>query len=290
MKFMVVDDSGLSRGIICKLLKQQGFTDIIISKNGQEALDTLPGSGVDLILLDWHMPVMDGLETLKKIRSIPAVSKLPIIMVTSESHSKSIKQAIDAGVDQYLVKPFDGKMLGHKITQILTHHPSFTNLGDDNEDVQKNTVFVGAFIEATRETLEVLASVPIKPLKITESTNGYKADISTVIGLTGKFYGAVILGISKELAHQLISAILEESGETSEKVEDGIEEILNIIVGKARAALTNTPYDFEMSYPTIIKGTSHEIPLPKEKCKVWIIPFEIYNEEFVIELRVAEHT
>ena len=119
MKVLVVDDSKTVRSIIKKILRPYNF-EIFEAENGEEALDLLyEHDGFDLILLDWSMPGMDGYDFLKTVRRNPEWKDIKIMMVTSENHQQSVIEALDAGADEYLMKPFDSKMLITKINMLM---------------------------------------------------------------------------------------------------------------------------------------------------------------------------
>ncbi|WP_245540266.1 response regulator [Thermodesulfobacterium thermophilum] len=118
-KAMVVDDSNAIRQIERKYLEEMGF-EVLEAENGEEALKVLnEHPDVQLILLDWHMPVMNGYEFLVKLRSNPKWSNIKVMMVTTENQQKSVIDAILAGANEYLMKPFDKEMLETKIKFLL---------------------------------------------------------------------------------------------------------------------------------------------------------------------------
>jgi two-component system chemotaxis response regulator CheY len=118
-KVLVVDDSKAIREIEKKYLEEMGF-EVVEAENGEEALKVLEENpDVKLILLDWHMPVMNGYEFLLKVRSNPKYSDVKIMMVTTENQQKSVVEAIMAGANEYLMKPFDKEMLETKIKYLL---------------------------------------------------------------------------------------------------------------------------------------------------------------------------
>ncbi len=119
MKAMVVDDSKAIRQIERKYLEEMGF-EVIEAEHGEDALKKLEENpDIKLILLDWHMPIMNGYEFLKKVRSNPAWSDIKIMMVTTENQQKSVIDAIMAGANEYLMKPFDKEMLETKVKYLL---------------------------------------------------------------------------------------------------------------------------------------------------------------------------
>ncbi|HFC98313.1 MAG TPA: response regulator [Thermosulfurimonas dismutans] len=119
MKALVVDDSKSIRQIERKYLEEMGFT-VVEAENGEEALEKLrENPDVRLIILDWHMPVMNGYEFLKAVRANPEWNQIKIMMVTTENQQKSVIDALMAGANEYLMKPFDREMLETKIRFLL---------------------------------------------------------------------------------------------------------------------------------------------------------------------------
>ena len=118
MKVLVVDDSGVMRKIIARGLASLWIDEIVEAADGVDAIEVFgDGSGIDLVLTDWNMPRMNGLELVQAIRG--AGHKVPIIMVTTETEKEQVVRAIQAGVNDYLVKPFDQEMLTLKLERVL---------------------------------------------------------------------------------------------------------------------------------------------------------------------------
>jgi two-component system chemotaxis response regulator CheY len=118
-KALVVDDSKAIRQIERKYLEELGF-EVFEAENGKEALEVLKEHpDISLILLDWHMPVMNGYEFLKTLRANPQYQEIKVMMVTTENQQKSVIDAIMAGANEYLMKPFDKEMLETKIRYLF---------------------------------------------------------------------------------------------------------------------------------------------------------------------------
>jgi two-component system chemotaxis response regulator CheY len=120
-KVMVVDDSSVMRQIIKNNLKQLGFelANLLDAEDGEEAMKRINEGGVDLVISDWNMPKMTGIDFLKTVRSDGALKELPFLMVTSEADKEKIMEAVQAGVNQYIVKPFNANQLEEKIKEIF---------------------------------------------------------------------------------------------------------------------------------------------------------------------------
>ena len=119
MKVLVVDDMSTMRRIVRNVLKQIGYTSVEEAPDGQEALKRLKGGGFGLVVTDWNMPVMTGLELLKAIRADAELKILPVLMVTAEAQKENIIEAIQAGVSNYVVKPFTAEALLEKLTKVF---------------------------------------------------------------------------------------------------------------------------------------------------------------------------
>ena len=117
-KVLVVADSVAIRQIIKKNLRELGFSELIEAENGAAGLKKAGEESVDLIVSGWNMPNMTGLEFLKAVRADAGLKRIAFIMVTSEADKEKIMEAVQAGVDQYLVKPFNAMQLEEKIKAI----------------------------------------------------------------------------------------------------------------------------------------------------------------------------
>ena len=117
MKILLVDDSRTIRNIQKNTLKTLGHTDITEAADGIEALACLAKERPQLMLVDWNMPNMDGITLIKKVRETDKA--LPIIMVTTEAEKSRVLEAVKAGVNNYVVKPFTAETLSEKIEQTM---------------------------------------------------------------------------------------------------------------------------------------------------------------------------
>lgn len=115
MRVLIVDDSRAIRRIISDIMKQLNF-EVTEAGNGLEALDRLQQYGApDIVLVDWNMPEMNGLEFIKAVRANPIYSDLPMMMVTTETEMERMALAFMAGVNEYVMKPFDKQTIHDKL-------------------------------------------------------------------------------------------------------------------------------------------------------------------------------
>jgi len=120
LKFLVVDDSVTMRRIVANSLKSIGYDNFVEAADGKEALSKLNSDdSINFVITDWNMPEVSGLELVKAIRSNEKTQSLPILMVTTRGLKEDILEALQAKVNNYIVKPFTPQTLREKIEQIL---------------------------------------------------------------------------------------------------------------------------------------------------------------------------
>lgn len=118
IKVLVVDDMLTMRKIVSKTCKELGFKDIVEAADGNLAFQGLQSNpSVGLIISDWNMPNCTGIDFLRKVRAEARFAKLPFIMLTAESEAGQVAEAIKAGVDNYIVKPFTADVLSKKLEE-----------------------------------------------------------------------------------------------------------------------------------------------------------------------------
>lgn len=115
MRALVIDDSRATRRVVGQYLRELGY-EVVEAGDGQQGLDSLEEQGQpDVILVDWNMPVMNGLDFIKAVRASKANRDLPIIMVTTETEMERMSLAFMAGVNEYIMKPFTRSMIEEKL-------------------------------------------------------------------------------------------------------------------------------------------------------------------------------
>ena len=120
MKLLVVDDSSTMRRIIKNTLQRLGYEDILEAEHGVEAWQIMDTTeGIQVLITDWNMPEMNGLDLVKKVRADERYTSIPIIMVTTEGGKAEVITALKAGVNNYIVKPFTPQVLKEKLEVVL---------------------------------------------------------------------------------------------------------------------------------------------------------------------------
>jgi two-component system, chemotaxis family, chemotaxis protein CheY len=131
MRAMVVDDSRAMRMMLVRMLRGCGYEEIVEATNGLEAFRTIRGAaaaddngdaGFDIVLVDWNMPEMSGIEFVRRVRSSGLLGEAPIVMVTSETAIEKITEALESGADEYLMKPFTEDALLEKLELARTRY------------------------------------------------------------------------------------------------------------------------------------------------------------------------
>jgi two-component system chemotaxis response regulator CheY len=115
---LVIDDSAVTRGIMKQILERIGFVTFEAG-NGREGLDRLRDLGkIDLVLVDWNMPEMDGIEFLQTLRTQTTFGALPVVMVSTNSEAENIAKSLAAGASEYVMKPFTEEIIRTKLEML----------------------------------------------------------------------------------------------------------------------------------------------------------------------------
>ena len=119
LKILVVDDFATMRRIVKNILKQLGYTEILEADDGTSALDVLKHEKIDLIISDWNMPKMQGIDLLKAVRASEAWKEIPFLMVTAEGKKEQVIEAVKNKVNNYIIKPFAPETMIEKLNKIF---------------------------------------------------------------------------------------------------------------------------------------------------------------------------
>ena len=119
LKILIVDDSPTMRRILVNTVVKAGYPNVIEAEDGKDALAKLMAGQYDLLMTDWNMPNMNGLELTEAVRADNSLKSIPILMITTRNMKEDIVTAIKTGVNGYIVKPFDAKTLNAKISEVM---------------------------------------------------------------------------------------------------------------------------------------------------------------------------
>jgi two-component system chemotaxis response regulator CheY len=124
LRILVVDDFNMMRSVIKNLLKELHYSHIDEAENGHDALRMLQKNEYDVVLTDWNMPVMNGLELVKAMKQSESLSHIPVVMVTSEIKKEHVLDAVKAGASGYILKPFNAATLNDNLKRVAYKRPS----------------------------------------------------------------------------------------------------------------------------------------------------------------------
>jgi len=119
MSILIVDDYQTMLRILSNLLKQLGFNNVETATDGQQALTKMMGHNFDFVISDWNMEPMTGIQLLREVRASDKLKHIPFIMITAESKTENVIAAKEAGVSNYIVKPFNAETLKTKMSSVL---------------------------------------------------------------------------------------------------------------------------------------------------------------------------
>ena len=120
-KILVVDDSSTMRRILKMTLAKCGFPDVSEAGDGKEAVEKCKAETFEVVLTDWNMPNMDGMELIVSLRALPQYAETPIMMVTTEGAKDDVIEALTRGANSYIVKPFTPETLKTKMSELLSN-------------------------------------------------------------------------------------------------------------------------------------------------------------------------
>lgn len=129
IRILVVDDFATKRKVVRSTLSALGFTNFDEAEDGVQALHLLKSTHFDFVVSDWNMPNMQGIDLLRAIRADPELHTLPVLLVTAEAKRENILEAAQAGVNGYIVKPFNAETMREKLDAIFTRLQAAQNSG-----------------------------------------------------------------------------------------------------------------------------------------------------------------
>ncbi|WP_343520622.1 response regulator [Sphingomonas sp.] len=178
---LVVDDSRTNLNVIGSRLGQAGYL-VVLCDNGREALDLIAGRGFDLVLLDMMMPGMSGIEVLAELRANPRTADLPVIMITARSDSGATVEALAAGADDYVAKPFEFDVLVARIERTLARA---ARIGELKRAVAALDARIAARAIELGEARTELAVTRADRARLVSSIQSLNAEVERLSGTSG---------------------------------------------------------------------------------------------------------
>jgi len=124
LKVLVVDDLSTVRKVVARILANIGVSNILQAKDGQEAFELVQRDRPDVIITDWEMPRLTGIELVKKLRGIPETAAIPVLLITSHGQREKVLEAATCGISDFIVKPFGEEVIQKKLLSVLASSPS----------------------------------------------------------------------------------------------------------------------------------------------------------------------
>jgi DNA-binding response OmpR family regulator len=218
--FLVVDDQFNVRRMVINFLRAHGFTKSAEAQNGQKAWEYLNAHGADFVICDWNMPVMNGVDFLRKVRADQFYRELPFLMVTAETAEEVVAECIEEGVDDYITKPFRADTLVGKIESILNKKANPSEL-DEALNKGANQLAQGKAQEALTEFEKALSLAPESPRANLSAGQAHEALGNEDKAL--KHYHASVNKAKRFVkAHDQLAALYAKRGDTKKACEHGL--------------------------------------------------------------------
>ena len=265
MNSLVVDDSSTMRKLLIDALHHLGIAHADEASDGAEAVERCRGRRYDLILMDWNMPTMSGIDALKAIRKLG--SKAAIVMVTTESEKARVVEAVQDGADSYVIKPFQIPVFVERIEAVLKKIPPVRPSKDAPAEMEpqqnqdRKTVdakYLDPIIESLHSVFETLldSSTEVKNIGLADSGKR-PGHILALIAFSGAMKGTLGLSFPEATALEVVNRMLgTEGAKVNEELFDALAELMNILGGKCKAQLSEVVGStLELSLPMVIQGT-----------------------------------
>lgn len=255
MKVFVITRSTSASNIVKGALQQANVEDVEVHAcpNAQKALEAVDENSI--VFVDWEGDPDPLANEVAHIKSAENGKDATVLLLCTKQASASTFQGMKAGAGGVVTKPVEPAELVKAIAAARKRVKA-------KKAPNINVEFINPFIEATRTVLGTMASLQVerKKLFLKDDYNMY-GDISGVMGLSGAATGSVVISLPTKLAIEVVSTMLGEEpvAEITPAISDGVGEIINMISGQAKASLTKTKYHFQISLPTVVMGTNHQI-------------------------------
>jgi len=233
-----------------------------------------------VVLVDWDLEPEIGRRFVVAARE--ASADTPVLLLCPRARMNTTRPALQAGAAGVVQKPFTPE-------ELLAAIAKARNGSTAGKRSAVNVEFINPFIEATKTVFATMCNLEVDRKKLFLKTDyAMFGDISGVMGLSGTASGAVVISLPKDLACLVVGNMLGEppAATLDESVRDGVGELINMISGHAKAALTKTKYHFAISLPSVVSGAGHEISHKKGTPNI-VVLFQAQTWEFAIQVCLA---
>lgn len=280
MEILVISDSANTIGTLTNFSKNIPDAKMHVFKDIEQSEEILKLIGPKtLIILDWEtIPANTGLVFLNKLRKFHSFKDVPVFAVISKPREQDIESESRNLMYGLIYKPIEMEQLDEKLTRALKPVGSYKTV---------DVAFINPFVAATLNVFETMAQTKAERKELFLKKD-YKmfGDISGVMGLSGAASGSVVISLPSYLAKTLVGRMLNDPNVAESDVRDGIGEIINMISGQAKAALSETKHRFSLSIPTVVAGPGHEIS-HKKGTPCIVVVFQCENDKFAIQVSLA---
>ncbi|MCQ4088108.1 response regulator [Saccharibacillus sp. JS10] len=246
VRVVIVDDSPFSIAVIRNILEENGFDVVGDAGTLEEVKEVIAATQPDLVTMDMTLPGTDGLECTRAVHAINPGIK--VIVISSMMDDEILQEAKDNHVSGYIQKPVDAEDLLGTIQRVVAYDEMFKSLEDEYVEVFKETLKDGL----NRMTKTLLTYKGEHELKSDFESRG----IAVIVGIIGKFSGRLMIDLSKETAHALVTAMMKKEPTSTNEITAVLAEYTNIVAGNACSILNkkNKAFGLRLAPPSIMHG------------------------------------
>jgi chemotaxis protein CheX len=251
--------------------------EIVHAKSASEITAAVDDDCV--VLVDWEADpaICSSFVTAAKKKS----EKAPVLLLCAKAKAGTAFAGMKVGAAGIINKPIDPDDLIKSITNAMKK----TQTKKPNVNVE----FINPFIDATRNVFSTMCGIDIERKKLfLKDDHKMLGDVSGVMGMSGSAHGSVVISLPEKLACYVVAKMLGEApaDKLNPEVCDGVGEVINMIAGQAKASLVKTKYHFNISIPSVVSGTGHEITHRKGTPNI-VVLFEAEGQDFAIQVCLA---
>lgn len=297
-RILVVDDMFAFRLTITTQLNSLGFTKIYEAPNGIEAMKILrtqfdSREPIELIASDWNMPGGTGIDLLKWVRITSEFSNIPFIMLTAEGSSHQVTEAVQAGVTEYITKPFKVESLRNKLIKVWEVYQATLKSSSESSRYEKiSNEIIDAFGKAAVSILSNKCDIysEIRPTIIKGASPQSDCVLAGLVGITSaNINGSILFGLSSPIfSHAILKLLGENSQVNNPETQDVVVELFDIIFGQAATVLNASGHGVRIAVPSVMRGDPIFCSYA-DSSKVKVVPISTLAGELYLEFLLKEN-